>query len=238
MEEHVATPTATRLAADLVAGTEAHALEPELRTWLTASPRFRAFASDHAAKLHKKLRGASDADALRDVRLELLVARSLLAERRIGLAWEPFGARQGGPDFTVTLPGARVTTLEVTRLRRPAALVEPGVPWLAKLRQLPPAVPNMLVIGIDGPSASALDVATSVRLVRARADARDEAFLAPRGFTDGRAFYDRFLRLGAVIVLADEGVESERASEWVNASARIAVPPAVLRACIAGLRSG
>ena len=66
----------------------------------------------------------------------------------------------------------------------------------------------------------------------------DEAFLAPRGFPDGRAFYDRFLRLGAVIVLADEGVGGERASEWVNGSARIAVPPPVLRACLAGLRSG
>ena len=147
MEEHLATPTATRLAADLVAGTDAHALEPELGAWMSASPRFRAFASDHAAKLRKKLRGASDPDALRDVRLELLVARSLLAERRLELAWEPFGARQGGPDFTVTLAGARVTTLEVTRLHRPAASVEPGVPWLAKLRQLPPGVPNVLVVG-------------------------------------------------------------------------------------------
>jgi hypothetical protein len=238
VEEHVATPTAIRLAADLVAGTEAHAIEPELRTWLTASPRFRAFAVQHAAKLHKKLRGASDADALRDVRLELLVARSLLGERRIELAWEPFGARQGGPDFTVTLPGARVTTLEVTRLRRPAALVEPGVPWLAKLHQLPPGVPNVLVVGIDGPRASALDVAASVRQVRARADARDEAFLAARGFADGRAFYERFLRLGAVIVFAEEAVDGERATEWRNGSARIAVPAPVLGACLAGLRAG
>ena len=238
MEEHAATPSASRLAADLVAGTDVGAFEPELRSWLSASPRFRAFAGDHAAKLHKKLRGASDADALRDVRLEVLVARSLLAERRVELAWEPFGARQGGPDFTVTLPGSRVTTLEVTRLRRPASLVEPGIPWLAKLRQLPPGVPNVLVIAIDGPDAAALDVATSVRLVRARADARDEAFLAARGFADGRAFYDRFLRLGAVIVLAQEAANGERAVEWVNGSARIAVPPAVLRASLAGLRSG
>ena len=77
-----------------------------------------------------------------------------------------------------------------------------------------------------------------MRLVRARADARDEAFLAPRGFADGRAFYERFLRLGAVIVFAEEAVDEERAAEWHNGSARIAVPPAVLRTCLAGLRSG
>jgi hypothetical protein len=233
-----ATRSAVRLADELVMGTGADALVPELRAWLTTSTRFRAFAAANATKLRKKLRGASDPQALRDVRLELLVARSMLADRRVALVWEPSGALAGGPDFTVTMPGARSTMLEVTRLRRPAADVEPGVPWLGKLRQLPPGVPNVLVIGIDGQNAAALDVAASVRVVRAHADARDDMFLVARGFTSGRAFYDRFLRLGAVVVFAEAAAAGERAVEWRNGSARIAVPDAVLRACRATLRPG
>ena len=238
MEEPAAAPSSVRLAAELVEGTGAHALVPELVSWLSTTPRFRAFATANAAKLHKKLRGASDAEALRDVRLELFVAQRLLADRRIQLAWEPFGARQGGPDFTVSIAGARATTVEVTRVRRPPALVDAGVPWLAKLRQLPPGVPNVLVVGVEGASASALDVAGSVRTVRARADARDDAFLEARGIAGSRAFYDRFLRLGAVLVVAEDATGDEQAVAWRNGSARIAVPDVVLRACLAGLRSG
>jgi hypothetical protein len=238
VHERLPAPSTVRLAATLVEGTGADALLPDLEAWLAATPRFRAFATAGATKLRKKLRGASDDEALRDVRLELLVARRLLGDRRIQLAWEPYGARQGGPDFTLTVPGTRPTTVEVTRLRRPAAQVEPGVPWLAKLRQLPPGVPNVVVVGIDGPTADGLDIAASVRFVRARADARDDAFLEARGIAGARAFYDRFLRLGAVIVFAEAAPVEERVRAWRNASARIAVPDTVLRACLAGLRAG
>ncbi len=238
MGSPVVTPSAARLAGELVAGSGAAAIRPELEAWLSASPRFRAFATADAPKLRKKLRGASDPATLADVRLELVVAVRLHGDRRLTLAWERHGSRLGGPDFEVALPGARPTALEVTRLRRDPVTVEPGVPWLGKLRQLPPGVANVLVVGIEGARADALDVASSVRAVRARADARDEAYLEARGVAGSRAFYDRFLRLGAVIAFAEDAAGDERASVWRNPSARIRVPEPVLRACLAGLRGG
>jgi hypothetical protein len=234
--EPAPTPTAVRLARELVDGTGAAAIRPELERWLSGSARFRAFATANAAKLRKKLRGATDVETLRDLRLELLVAHRLHANRRLSLVWEVSGARRGGPDFTVSLPGGRATMLEVTRLRRDPSTAEPGVPWLGKLRQLPPGVPNVLVVGIDGSSAAALDVASSVRTVRAHADARDDSFLEARGYPDGRAFYERFLRLGAVVVVAEAAPAEARVIAWRNGSARIAVPEGVLKACVEALR--
>jgi hypothetical protein len=98
----------------------------------------------------KKLRGASDAETLRDVRLGLAVARLLLDDRRASLDWERCGSGKVGPDFTLTIPGVRPVNLELTRMRRVPEHVEPGVPWLAKLRQLPPSMPNAIVVAIGG----------------------------------------------------------------------------------------
>ena len=60
----------------------------ELAGWLGTSSRFRAFAESHGAKIRKKLRSATDADARLDVRAELRVAHLLLADRRFELAFE------------------------------------------------------------------------------------------------------------------------------------------------------
>ena len=231
-------PTASRLARELVRGSRADALVPELERWLAGSARFRDFATANESKIRKKLRGAADPDALRDVRLELEVARLLIADRRVVLEWEPFGSASGGPDFGLTLPGLRSVNVEVTRLRRPAATAEAGVPWLAKLRQLPPGAPNIVVAAIDGPTADALDVAASVLRVRERADAKDEAFFAARGIAGSRAFYGRFLRLGAVLSWAQGGAGANRVAVWRHGSARIPVPDRIVRACEAALRDG
>ena len=61
-----------------------------------------------------------------------------------------------------------------------------GGPLLAKLRQLPPSVPNAVLIAIEGETAEALDVAAATRALRARADAKDEAFFVARGFEGTR----------------------------------------------------
>src|SRR5829696_6143300 len=132
-------PTASRLARELVRGSRADALVPELERWLAGSARFRDFATANESKIRKKLRGAADPDALRDVRLELEVARLLIADRRVVLEWEPFGSASGGPDFGLTIPGLRSVNVEVTRLRRPAATAEAGVPLA---RQAPAAAPG------------------------------------------------------------------------------------------------
>jgi hypothetical protein len=213
-------------------------LADELTAWLTESARFRAFADAHRDKIRKKLRTAGDSDSLRDVRAELRVARLLLVDRRIELAFEAHGAGRGGPDFTVTYRGARAFDLEVTRHRGDPVAATHGGPLLAKLRQLPPSVANVLVIGVDGERAGALDVEGGVRRLRASADAKDEAFFQRRGFEGTRDFYHRFLRLGAVIAWCDDGVGAQRISLWQNGSARIPVPAHAMRASIAALNEG
>ena len=68
----------------------------ELVGWLTSSARFRTFAEAHRDKIRKKLSGAADADALRDVRAELQIARLLLADRRFEVAFEAYGSGKKG----------------------------------------------------------------------------------------------------------------------------------------------
>ncbi|MDQ2674149.1 MAG: hypothetical protein M3Y40_05790, partial [Chloroflexota bacterium] len=102
---------------------------------------------------------------------------------------------------------------------------------------LQPSIANVLVITVEGPSALALDVASGIRRLRERADAKDEAFFQRRGFEGTRDFYHRFLRLGAVVVRAESGSGIARVATWENPSARIAPPQAALRACVAALNA-
>lgn len=223
------TPTVERLIGHIFGDDTADPLAGEIGDWLGASARFRRFVEDHRDKARKKLRTATDVGAALDVRAELWVASRLLADRRIGLEWEPYGSTEGGPDFTVSYRSRRSFNLEVTRLRNADAAMAHGGPMLAKLRQLPPSVANGLLIVVDeGPR---FDPAIVARSLRARADAKDEAFFVRRGLKGSREFYDRFLRLGAVIVWSDV----ETADVWVNRSARIPVPGDALQAAAAAL---
>ena len=236
-------PTVERLARDLFDPDPPDPLADELLAWLAGSSRFRAFAVANRDKIRKKLRTAADPESVRDVRTELWVARRLLADRRIELAFEPYGAGKAGPDLSIAFRGTRAFNLEVTRLRSVPRLADHGGPLLAKLRQLPPSVPNAVLIAIEGKTAEALDVTAATRAVRARADAKDEAFFVARGFDGTRAFYERYLRLGAVLVACEGAVDDAgavdeaRATLWINRSARIAVPAPAARACLACLRS-
>jgi hypothetical protein len=208
----------------------------ELLGWLAGSSRFRAFAETHRDKIRKKLRTAADAEALKDVRAELQVARLLLADRRIEIAFEAYGSGKGGPDFSLTYRGTQSFNLEVTRLRHVPDATRFGESVLAKLRQLPPSVPNVLVVAIDGDTADALDVGGATRELRARADAKDEAFFARRGFEGTREFWERYLRLAAVLVWCEVAAGEARAAMWTNRSARIALPERAAHACLECLR--
>jgi hypothetical protein len=230
---HPAGPAVLRLAQELAPADPA--VVDELALWLAAGPHFRTFAEANRDKIRKKLRSASDAEARRDVRVELDVIRLLLADRKLSVAFEPYGSGHVGPDLAVTLGGG-TANLEVTRRR--------GVPpdpttlaqlILAKLRQLPPSVPNALLVASDASSAAELDVSAAIRLLRGRADAKDESFFAARGFPTSRAFYERFLRLGGVIAWSERPSAVPRAVLWTNASARIALPAKLARAMVTAL---
>jgi hypothetical protein len=224
-----------RLADHLLQGVPGEPLAAELTGWLAGSARFRTFAEAHRDKIRKKLRSAVESEALRDVRAELQAAHLLLADRRIELAFEAYGSGKRGPDFTVTFRGERPFNLEVTRLRRgPEAGFEGSL--LTKLRQLPPSAPNAVLVAIEGDSAQAFDVAGAVRALRALADAKDEAFFVHRGLDGTRGFYERFLRLGAVLVWCEGATGDARAALWTNRSARIALPARAARACVLCLR--
>jgi hypothetical protein len=225
------TPTVESLLDHLFGHAAATPLREELGEWLGASSRYRRFIDDHRDKARKKLRGAVDIGAQLDVRAELWAAYRLLADRRISLGWEAYGSARGGPDFTVSYRSGRTLNLEVTRVRHAEAAVAHGGPMLSKLRQLPTGRPNALLVIVDeGPG---LDPAAVARALRARADEKDEPFFVARGFGGTREFYDRFLRLGAVIVRAD--APSTGVTLWVNRSARILVPADALRAAAAAL---
>ena len=209
----------------------------EMAAWLAESRRFRDFAEANRDKIRKKLRGAADSEARRDVRAELLTARRLLADKRIELAFEAYGSGRGGPDFTVAFHGERGFDLEVTRLRRtPDVAAFSGV-LLGKLRQLSPSVPNVLLIAIDDVAPNAAGIEEAARALRARADRKDEAFFVDRGLAGTRWFYERFARLSLVFVAGEAGEGDERASIWVNRIARIPLPPRAARGCLASLQA-
>ena len=211
-------------------------LAVELAGWLAASAQFRAFTATYRDKVRKKLRGARDAGSRLDLRSELRVAHLLLADERIGLEFEASGSATGGPDFAVTHRG-RTVNVEVTRLRRPADPVGIGRAVLAKLRQLPPSVPNMLLLSTEATDTDPHAVDAAAKALRARADARDDAFFARHGLPGGRGFYDRFLRLGAVLLWAEHASGDDRLRLWINASARIESPPRAVRAIVARLQA-
>jgi hypothetical protein len=216
-------------------------LQSELGHWLDDCSRFSALITANQDKIRKKLTTAHDEESRLDIRAELLVAYLILADRRFELSIEAYGARQPGPDLTLTYRANQRFNLEVTRLR---AIGEPddasdepgpGVARLAnvitgKLRQLPGDVPNALVIARRGLPVSEESLATAVRLLKMHSDRKDDAFFARRGLTNARDFYARYLHLGGIFLL-DEAAEPPRAVFSPNREARHPLP----REAVAGL---
>lgn len=228
-------PSIVRLARELTGRDAGDPFTEELTDWLSSSARFESFATTYRQKVRKKVRNAADAEALRDVRAELLTAHRLLVDKRFTVAYESYGSGRTGPDLTVAFRSTTTFNVEVTRLRKPPGTTAVGATLLVKLRQLPPSVPNVVLVASDRP-ASDIDVAGSVRALRDRADAKDDDFFARRGLESARGFYERFLRLSAVVNWCDEAVGVERAMLWTNPSARIPLPERAARASIDRLR--
>jgi hypothetical protein len=230
-------PSIARLVRDLMDRAAGDPLVDELTQWLSTSPPFQAFATAYRPKIRKKVHSAAGHEALRDVRAELLAAHRLLVDKRFTVAYEAYGSGRIGPDLTVTYRTTTTFNVEVTRLRKlpdPAAL---GATLLVKLRQLPPSVPNVVLVASERPGSD-IDIAGSVRALRTRADAKDDAFFDRAGLESGRGFYERFLRLSAIIAWCDEAEGDERATLWVNPSARIPLQARAGQASLACFRSG
>jgi hypothetical protein len=209
----------------------------ELATWLAASRRFRAFVEANRDKIRKKLRGAVDREARRDVRAELQVAQLLLADRRIELAFEPYGSTKGGPDFAVQFRGHPAFNLEVTRRRPGSRSTADGGALLAKLRQLPPSVANVVLVAAEGDREERLDIPAAIRNLVERAESKDDGYFTDRGLDGTRGFHQRYLRLGAVIAWYEARAGVDRVTRWSNPSARILVPEPAALAVVACLRA-
>jgi len=78
----------------------------------------------------------------------------------------------------------------------------------------------------------------AARSLRDRADAKDETYFVTRGFKGTREFYERYLRLGGVVVWSEAAMGDARAATWDNRSARIALPERAVRASVRCLRAG
>jgi hypothetical protein len=197
-------------------------------------PRFRAFAEGNRDKIRKKARGALAGGARLDLRAELHVAALLLADRRMELGFEAYGAGNRGPDFTVTYRAGRPFNVEVTRRELDGLDGTLGPSIVAKLRQFPPSRSNLLVVAVDG-VAAAPDPGPPLHDLRARADRGDDAPFRARGLDGASAFHAGMLRLAAVVTWAEAGAGGGRVASWSNAGARIPLPEPTLRAVVAAL---
>jgi hypothetical protein len=205
-------------------GQRAHALAMWCARALDASPRFAEFVAANRSKVRKKIRLAADPEALRDLACELAVAHLLSQERSFAVAYEPLAAQGSSPDFGVNYKGHTVWYVEVTRARQPQA-AESSLPHArlaallcGKLRQLPVGAPALLALITDGFAWHGADLDGALRLLRQRAEAKDDAFFAFRGLDGTKAFRKHVACLSAVLLMPTS--PGERPLLWQHALAR------------------
>ncbi len=217
-----------------VCGDRADELGARLGGRMTASPRFRAFVEEHRDKIGKKARAARDAEGTRDLALELEVAYRLLDERRFALRYETYAAgKTRGPDFTVIYKERPAYNVEVKRLRGAldaGAFGKWGNAVCDKVAQMPPSIPNVVLIGAQGRDAASFDAAGALARLRRLAEGGGDAFFARRGYQDARDFLRTLPRLSAVLYVAgwDANVP-DTVTLWLNALAKHQVAPDVAR---------
>lgn len=204
--------------------------EPAVRclAWMLDEPRFATFLQRHREKIRKKARTASGAEGLRDLLAELQTAHHLLRERRFDLAYEAYAAaKTRGPDFTVTYKGHILFNVEVKRVRTAALQPSAFEPHLvdalcAKLRQMPPSMPNVLLIVAEH-APEDTDLAAVLRRLLARAERADAALFARYGFGGTRDFFAAIRRLSAVMVRHTSGTAASPL--WQNPQAHHPLHP-------------
>ena len=239
--QYIITPMTKQadLTAYLFEGAPAHArgLAAELLGWMDASARFTGFVETYRDKIRKKIRVTREVEGVLDLRGELVIARCLLADRRLAVAYEPYASTgRRGPDFAVTYRANLVFNIEVARIRadapdgaaelsdakeleRKALRVERIL--LDKLGQMQPGMPNLLVIHTRAGLAQAIDLAGLMQAVKTRVESKDPAFFAATRYDSPAAFYKDFLLLSGILLWGG--------NLWVNKQARPGMDEKVIR---------
>jgi hypothetical protein len=210
-----------------------HLLSGELLHWMVSSSRFTGFVDTYRDKIRKKIRVTQEAEGVLDVRSELAVAYSLLNDRRLDVAYEPYASTGSrAPDYAVTYRANLIFNVEVARIH-----VEEKGPerilriLLDKLRQMQPGMPNILVIQAREELAQAIDLGSLMRELKIRVEGKDPSFYTNSRYDGPAAFYKDFLHLSGLILWADT------ARVWTNKQSRPGMEGKILRIVALALQS-
>lgn len=207
--------------------------------WLAASDHFRAFLLANRDKIRKKARTITQSETMRDLQLELDTAYHLTQDRRYLLEYEKYLAGKArGPDFTVTVKDKSAFNVEVKRLRSAGEFAQWANAICDKLTQLPPGMPNILLVGTEQPERKSIGAAQAMARLRRLAEAKDEQVFTSRGLSDARAYIRESARLSGVLQHSQwaEATGAQTAL-WLNPQAKHPLPAAEQKAllrCLAG----
>lgn len=202
--------------------------------WLAASARFHTFLTANRDKARKKIRGICDSEGMRDLQLELDTAYHLLLNRRYTLEYEKYLAgKVRGPDFTVTAPDKSAFNIEVKRLRSAGEFRHWADAICGKLDQMPPSIPNFILVGAEQAARKSLDAVQAMTRLRRLAEAGDDGVFTSRGLPDARAFLRESARLSGVLHHGQWGDASGgQASLWLNPQAKHPLPASEQKALL------
>jgi hypothetical protein len=220
----------SKLESDLLAylfPTAEHSLFASTAAWLVETPRFAEFALRYRDKIRKKIRTAVDEARLSDLYAELSVARLLLRDRRVEVEYEPLQAtKKRSPDFLARFRGNTLCYIEVTRMRGAPNLSssdEPSQKLAAmlcdKCGQFQANQINLLVVAARSPGYSAARVAATLRFLKQRADAKDEAYFVQRGVASAKLYLHQIDGLSALLFCTPE-----QGMLWLSPSSRRPLP--------------
>jgi hypothetical protein len=211
-------------------GDDPHSLTSAVRQWLVTSRRFRTFAESYQTKIRAKLRTAGDEDALHDLLFELTVARWLLQEKRLQLAYEQRPVRMApGPDFTVTFTTKTSFHVEVTRIRAVSPVEHDATSpshlypnkllqvILGKLMQVKTGATNLLLIGLAPEVATDVNLDGLMKQMKQRIEGNDATWLARSRLRTPDEFFKHYYALSSILLYV-----------FVTPTAKIATPTAPL----------
>jgi hypothetical protein len=213
-----------------------YGLTPDLRQWLMASRRFRTFAESYQSKIRAKLRTVGDEEALQDLLFELTIARWLLQEKRLQVAYEQQPVRTApGPDFTVTFTTKTIFHVEVTRIRPPvpaecetasSLALDPQKVLhviLGKLTQIKPGAANLLLIGLPPDAVTGVTLDDLMKQMKQRITRNDVAFLARSRLRTSGDFFKQLHALSGILLYGIAPLTPGVATApllWLNKEAR------------------